>query len=225
MGFLDRLFGRGEDRERRERAPETQPLERAPETRRLDTAPSAPEQLTDEQAVERYRYLLRTAPPEAIEQAHEEAFARLTPQQRAMVLQQLSQNLPAHERAALERNGDDPRTLARAATRAELREPGTIERIFYVPASPGYGGMGGMGMGGMGMGGMGGGMGGMGGGMGGMGGMMGGGMRSVPPTSLLFTTLSPNQTRHLPTTVVSLTGPDANTRPILPQKGERLQVL
>ena len=31
----------------------------------------------DEQAIARYRYLLRTAPPEAIEQAHAEAFARL----------------------------------------------------------------------------------------------------------------------------------------------------
>ena len=34
---------------------------------------------TDEQAIARYRYLLRTAPPEAIEQAHAEAFAQLTP--------------------------------------------------------------------------------------------------------------------------------------------------
>ena len=34
--------------------------------------------LTDEQAVERYRYMLRTAPPDTIEQAHEEAFSRLS---------------------------------------------------------------------------------------------------------------------------------------------------
>ena len=80
--------------------------------------------------------------------------------------------------------------------------------------------MGGMG-GGM-MGGMGGGMGGMGGGM--MGGM-GGGFRSVPPTGLLSTDLKPHQVRHLPTSVVSLNGPDANARPLVPANGEKLRVL
>ena len=44
----------------------------------------------DEIAIERYRYLLRTAPPETIEQAHAEAFAKLTPAQRAQVFQELS---------------------------------------------------------------------------------------------------------------------------------------
>jgi hypothetical protein len=33
---------------------------------------------SDEAAVERYRYMLRTAPPETIELAHAEAFAKLT---------------------------------------------------------------------------------------------------------------------------------------------------
>jgi hypothetical protein len=139
MGFLNRLFGGVDD----EHTPATGP------TRRLDQPPQR-RPLTDEQAIERYRYLVQTAPPEAIEQAHEEAFAQLTPQQRAMVLQQLATNLPSQERSALERGGDDPRTLARAATRAELRQPGTMERMFYSPASAGFGGMGGMGMAGLG---------------------------------------------------------------------------
>jgi len=75
-----------------------------------------------------------------------------------------------------------------------------------------------MGMGGMG--GMGGGMGGMGGGMGGM----GGGMRSVPPTGLPHATLTPGQTRELPTRVVSLNGPDEEAQVALPQKDEPLQI-
>ena len=83
-------------------------------------------QETDERAVERYRYLLRTAPPEAIEQAHAEAFAQLTPEQRRLVLAGLSRDLPAHERS----DRDDPQSLARMATRAELRRPGTLERAF-----------------------------------------------------------------------------------------------
>jgi hypothetical protein len=117
MGFLDRLLGRSS----------------AP----AEPRPAAPAELTDEQALERYRYLVRTAPPDRIEQAHEEAFAKLTPEQRQQALRDLSAEVPEEERAA----GDDPRSLARMATRAEVNRPGTVERAFG-------GGGGGMGMGG-----------------------------------------------------------------------------
>ena len=126
MGLLDRLFGRNrEPDERREPAAQS-----AYEGR---TRPLSDEQagaLSDEQAIERYRYMLRTAPPETIEQAHEEAFAKLTPEQRRMVLQELTAALPERERAAAAQNPDDPKALARMATRAELREPGIMERTF-----------------------------------------------------------------------------------------------
>jgi hypothetical protein len=114
MGFLDRLLGREEPR--------------------ATTTPrgTGSGELTDEQALERYRYLVRTAPPDRIEEAHEEAFARLTPEQRRQALQELSAGAPEGERA----DRDDPRSLARMATRAELREPGSVERAF------GRGGMG-----------------------------------------------------------------------------------
>ena len=129
MRFLDRLFGR-------DRTPEPQPA-RGYEGERFG---EASEPLTDEQAIQRYRYMLRTAPPETIEQAHAEAFAQLTPSQRTRVLSELSAALPANERAAA--GQDDPRTLARLATRAELRQPGTLERTFG-----GMGGVAGMGFG------------------------------------------------------------------------------
>jgi hypothetical protein len=106
MGWLDRLLGREEDR---------------------SGQGVGADRLSDEQAIERYRYLLRTAPPEAIEQAHAEAFAQLTPEQRAQVLRELGAQAPEQERAAA---GDDPRSLARLATRAELRQPGTLERTL-----------------------------------------------------------------------------------------------
>jgi hypothetical protein len=121
MGFLDRLLGRDE--------PRATPTPRD----------SGGGELTDEQALERYRYLVRTAPPDRIEEAHEEAFARLTPEQRRQALQELSAAVPAGERA----DRDDPRSLARTAPRAEVRDPGSVERAF------GRGGMGmGMGIGG-----------------------------------------------------------------------------
>ena len=111
MGILERLFGQ---------TPARQPV-------------------SDEQALTRYRYLLRTAPPDAIEEAHAEAFAQLTPAQRAQVLQQLSSEVPPSERPASP-GQTDPQTLARLATRAEMRRPGTLERAL---------GGAGMGMGGM----------------------------------------------------------------------------
>src|SRR5690606_40508340 len=69
----------------------------------LESAPGIgsqqPQASADEQALERYRYMLRTAPPETIEQAHEEAFAKLTPEQRAEVLRDLAEVTPPEERA------------------------------------------------------------------------------------------------------------------------------
>ena len=114
MGFLDRLLGRSS-------GPESGPRQDA-----SASSWAAPGELTDEQALERYRYLVRTAPPEAIEQAHEQAFAKLTPEQRRMALRDLSAAVPEHEHTG----GDDPRSLARMATRAEMNRPGTVERAF-----------------------------------------------------------------------------------------------
>jgi hypothetical protein len=114
MGFLDRLLGRSSG--------PASPQRRDPSA----SPPEAPGELTDEQALERYRYLVRTAPPDAIERAHEEAFAKLTPEQRRMALRDLSAAVPEHERTG----GDDPRSLARMATRAETSRPGTVERAF-----------------------------------------------------------------------------------------------
>ena len=114
MGLLDRLLGR-EDQSRNQPAWNTQP--RQPQQR---------QRTDDEVAIERYRYMLRTAPPEQVEQAHAEAFAKLTPQQRQQVLAELSDAVPVSERAP----SDDPRSLARMATRAEMRQPGTMERAL-----------------------------------------------------------------------------------------------
>jgi hypothetical protein len=72
--------------------------------------------------------MVRTAPPDALEQAHEEAFARLTPEQRRQVLAELTAITPDPERPPS--GQDDPRTLARLATRAEMRESGSVERAL-----------------------------------------------------------------------------------------------
>ena len=92
--------------------------------------------MNDQQALERYRYMLQTAPPDDIERAHEEAFTQLSPDQRAAVLRELAGQVPPSEIG-----GDDPKSLARAATRAEMRQPGTMERTFGGAGAPGLGSM------------------------------------------------------------------------------------
>ncbi len=62
MGFLDWLFGRKEEPQRQPAAP----IYHGPD----DSGHQPPD--ADEQALQRYRYMLKTAPPETIEQAHEE---------------------------------------------------------------------------------------------------------------------------------------------------------
>ena len=121
MGFLDRLFGTEEAA--------------APAAPRSNDLPAT----DDARAVERYRYLLRTAPPETIEQVHAEAFAKLTDEQRAVIYEELSKGAGTGERPL----SSEPATLARAATRAEMRQPGTLERSFSNPAyrGPGFGSM------------------------------------------------------------------------------------
>jgi hypothetical protein len=183
MGLLDRLFGRS----RRSSGYDPQfgqPYQQDPygEQQQYQEPGRTAPRSADEQAIERYRYLLRTAPPDQVEAAHAEAFGKLTPEQRRQVLEQLAA-VPGGERP----RGDDARSLARAATRAEIRQPGTLERAFG-GFGGGYGGGGygpGYGGGGYGGGGYGGGGYGRGPGMGmGMGGM---GMGSMIGGSLLGT--------------------------------------
>ena len=116
MGFLDRLFGGGVDRQYEETVNQV----------KRQSAERVTNMSEDERAIARYRYLLQTAPPEAIEQVHAEAFANLTPEQRQQVFEALKQNAPAGDAP----RGDDPESLAVSATRSEMRQPGTLERAF-----------------------------------------------------------------------------------------------
>jgi len=125
MGLFDRILGGG------------QPPAKQPQSPEQWGSGSG-----DDQAVARYRYMLQTASPETIEQTHAEAFAKLTPEQRKRVLNELSAELPEAERATVLRAGETPTALARAATRAEIRQPGTLERTFgRVGGAPGLGGL------------------------------------------------------------------------------------
>lgn len=131
MGFFDRLFGRQPQQPRSTGGYEPPQIPRQGGMRPVGEAVAS----EDERALARYRYLLRTAPPERLEQVHAEAFAQLSAPQRQQLLTQMSQDLPPGEAPRT----DDPRDLARAATRAEMARPGYLQGAFG----------GGMGMGSM----------------------------------------------------------------------------
>ena len=130
MGFLDRLLGREpQKRPTGGYEPPTVPS-RSGGMRPVGDAVAS----ENERAIARYQYLLRTAPPDRIEEVHAEAFAQLSPDQRQLLLDRLSQDLPLGEAP----RSDDPRDLARSATRAEMRQPGYMQSAF---AGPGLGSM------------------------------------------------------------------------------------
>ena len=135
MGFLDKLLGRTPSEQQRQSGYDSGRTASGP-----TPVPPRPGASEEERAVARYRYLLRTAPPEQLEALHAEAFAKLTPEQRQQLLRELSSAAP-HEAGS----STEPADLARVATRAEMRQPGTLQNTF----SRGSFGGGGMGMGGM----------------------------------------------------------------------------
>ncbi|MFJ4296303.1 cation-transporting ATPase [Curtobacterium sp. NPDC089689] len=80
----------------------------------------------DKVAIAKYDYLLRTAPPERLEQVHHDAFARLTPGQRQEIRNRLNSHLPPNEHL----RDDSAAGLARAATRGEVQRPGLLRRVL-----------------------------------------------------------------------------------------------
>lgn len=149
MGKLNRLIGLatraldldgGDKREPRHDAPPQQPY-RQQRTDAYDpyAPPPAGSQArgtdADRAAIARYDYLMRTADPHRVEQIHREAFARLSPAQRAQVQERMSAELGPGERPASSSIDD----LARAAGRTEAARPGRMRGILSRVGSAGRG--------------------------------------------------------------------------------------
>lgn len=91
-------------------------------------APAAAATMTDADraAIARYDYLMQTADPQQIERIHRDAFARLTPAQRAEVQARMNAELPSYEQP----RSADPADLARAAARTEATQPGRMRSLL-----------------------------------------------------------------------------------------------
>jgi hypothetical protein len=107
MGLLAQLFGRSRD---------------------LPDEPLPPGvSIRDARAVDQYERMLRVAPPHTIEQAHVEAFEKLTPEQLHILFERFNERATKDD----ERPSDaQPASLARSAVAAETRKPGTLTKLM-----------------------------------------------------------------------------------------------
>ncbi|MBA3779019.1 MAG: hypothetical protein H0X16_06955 [Chloroflexi bacterium] len=115
--------------------------------------------ISDDEAVNRYQQVAGRIPPEMYQESAQEAFSRLSPQQRAEFAAHLRQraqqqgvNFQDYDQDGVDDRYENPADLARLTSRMQQRQPGLLEGLL------GAGGGGAMG-----------------GAMGGLSGMLGGG--------------------------------------------------
>ena len=148
MDLLQQMLGGGQQRQQYEDF-----------TRRYDTGPPW-QGIDDREAYDRYNQVAPNLPPQMYQESAQEAFSRLTPQQRMQLGRYLQQQAPQQGYGGfqdLNRDGvddryQDPGFLAQATSRMEQQQPGLLGQILQGALGGGMGGMGaGGGMGGQGM--------------------------------------------------------------------------
>ncbi|MBX5493523.1 MAG: hypothetical protein IRZ14_20425 [Chloroflexi bacterium] len=104
--------------------------------RRYEQGPPS-EGYSNQEVVQRYREVAPRLPAEAYEQSAEEAFQRLSPEERRAFAEWLRQRSRQEgvEFPDLDRDGrddrlQDPRELARAMARVQQRQPDVLERLL-----------------------------------------------------------------------------------------------
>ena len=89
-----------------------------------------PSDRPEDQAVRQYRFLLRTAPQDALEAAHVDALSAIGPQHRETVLRTVQAQLVAGAHL----HADDVKPLAHLMTLGERRSPGVLTSSIPDPA-------------------------------------------------------------------------------------------
>lgn len=137
MGFLDNLLGGTQQRQ------DYQDF-----VNRYDQG--APhEGYSDQEVMQRYQQVAPNVPNDVYMQAAQEAFSRLTPEQRMQFGQQLQQragqqnlNYPDLNRPASDERFQDPGFLAQQVTRMHQQQPGLLGQLFGGGGGSNYGGSG-----------------------------------------------------------------------------------
>ena len=104
--------------------------------------------ISDQEAVNRYQQVATRLPPDMYQQSAEEAFARMSPQERqefARHLQQRSQQqgapFPDFNRDGIDDRYQDPRMLAQVTSRMEQQQPGILGQLLGGGGGGGAGSM------------------------------------------------------------------------------------
>ena len=104
--------------------------------------------ISDREAVSRYQQVATRLPPDMYQQSAEEAFARLSPQERqefARYLQQRSQqqglDFPDFNQDGIDDRYQDPRMLAQVTSRMEQQQPGILGQLLGGGGGGGAGSM------------------------------------------------------------------------------------
>ena len=92
--------------------------------------------ISDQEAVRRYQQVAPQLPPEVYQESAQEAFARLSPQERLQLAQYLRQrarqqqvDVPDLNRDGIDDRLQDPRYLAQVAGQLHRQQPGLLGRL------------------------------------------------------------------------------------------------
>jgi hypothetical protein len=93
--------------------------------------------ISDQEALQNYQRIAPQLPPQLYQESAQEAFARLTPQQRVQLGQFLAQQSRQQGQSFPDFNGDglddryqDPRYLAQAAGHMQQQQPGLLDQLL-----------------------------------------------------------------------------------------------
>ena len=125
MSFLEQLLGGGQQRQ------EYQDFVNRYEQ-------GAPwEGISQQEAMSRYQQVAPQLPPQEYEQAAQETFARMTPDQRRQLAQMLQQqarqqqvNFPDLNQDGIDDRLQDPRAFAQVTSRMEQQQPGLLGQLL-----------------------------------------------------------------------------------------------
>jgi hypothetical protein len=107
--------------------------------------------ISDEEAIQRYHQVAPQLPPNVYEDAARDAFAKLSPQQRAQLGRYLQQqtrqqgmDFPDLNRDGIDDRLQDPSFLAQVTGRMHQQQPGLLEQLLGSQLGGGAGGLGGL---------------------------------------------------------------------------------
>jgi hypothetical protein len=136
MSFLEQLFGGGQQRQ------EYQDF-----VNRYEQGPPWAG-ISDREAVDRYQQVAPQLPPEVYQQSAQEAFARMSPQERMQFAQHLQQrsrqqnfDFPDFNNDGIDDRYQDPGMLAQMTSRMEQQQPGVLGQLLGGGGGGGAGSM------------------------------------------------------------------------------------